>query len=289
MGDSSQPVPVASGNASSALSSAAQTVPAPAVPTTLVPVYDSTGKQITVTVNGVKAVIQGYDKATGKLHLTCADTPENQAKFRRSTQPKTDRTNEPSTDSTVRFFRDSQGNPLTITVKNPALAAKINGSQMVLSQQDAEKAIRNSKRTLMHIVDKTAQAEAVHNNQPVKTEKEGWWSKHWWKVLLGVLIAATIGILGFRKGGWWNKRPKTPPTPSTAPTTPGFTLDPGHSSEYTGGTDTPPNTTAISTQPVQPTQPTQPTHPVQPSPLGPTVNVETTVNPGGITFGNSGR
>ncbi len=243
MGDSSPTVPVASGNATGALSTAGQPVPTPATqPQSLIPVFNKDGQKIVVVVNGVRAVVQGYDKATGKLHLTCDDTQPNRDKFRKSTQPSTDRSNEPSTDASVRFFRDSQGNPLTITVKNPALAAKISGSQMILTQQDAENAIKKSKRTLMHIVDKTAQAEAVHNNQPVKTEKEGWWSKHWWKVLLGVLIAATIGILGFRKGGWWNPRDKNPPKPPVK-TDPSVSNDDLilDNTEYRG-TDTPPNT-----------------------------------------------
>ena len=279
MGVPSQANPSPAANASGALSTAGQTVATPSMPTTLIPVHDSNGKQIIVTVNGVRAVVQGYDTATGKLHLTCDDTESNRAKFKNSTQPKKDRTNEPSTDSTVKFFRDSQGNPLTITVKNPALEAKVAGSQMILSQQEAEKAIRNSKRTLMHIVDKTAQAEAV-NNPPIKTQKEegGWWSRHWWKVLIGILIATTIGILGFRKGGWWNKRKKTNTTPTTTtgpgqttsplPTT-GRTLDPNQFIEPVR-TDTPGRTSPAPT-PAQTTAAPAPT-PAQTSPLGQTVS-----------------
>ena len=306
MGVPSQVNPSPATNASGALSTAGQTVAAPAMPATLIPVHDKNGKQIIVTVNGVKAVVQGYDKATGKLHLTCADTPENQAKFKKSTQPKKDRTNEPSTDSTVKFFRDSQGNPLTITVKNPALASKVAGSQMILTQQEAEKAIKNSKRTLMHIVDKTAQAEAV-NNPPIKTQKEegGWWSRHWWKVLIGLLIATTIGILGFRKGGWWNKRKKSNPPSTTTPgqTTPpqttapnGPTLDPGYrTTPY--HTDTPGQTVPnmsyepTITNPTTPEPTSGPTNPAPTSgpaptqnPLGPTIYVSAE---SGFIIGNS--
>jgi hypothetical protein len=168
-------------------------------------------------------------------------------------------------------------------VKNPALASKVAGSQMILSQQEAEKAIRNSKRTLMHIVDKTAQAEAV-NNPPIKTQKEegGWWSRHWWKVLIGVLIATTIGILGFRKGGWWNKRPKINPpvvptpgqTSSPLPTT-GRTLDPSQFIEPVR-TDTPGHTspapTPAQTTPAPAPTPAQTTSAPQTSPLGQTVS-----------------
>lgn len=218
MGAQSQPNSNPSVNAPNALLAAGQAVATPVVPTTLIPVHDKNGKQIMVTVNGVRAIIQGYDKATGKLHLTCADTEENQKKFNRSTQPKTDRAKEPTTDATVKFFRDSQGNPLTITVKNPALASKVAGSQMILTQQEAESAIKKSKRTLMHVVAKSE----ITNTPPVKTDKEeeSWWSKHWWKVLIGVLVATTIGILGFRKGGWWNKRKKTKTPTSTSTSTP---------------------------------------------------------------------
>ena len=78
MGAQSQPNSNPSVNAPNALLAAGQAVATPVVPTTLIPVHDKNGKQIMVTVNGVRAIIQGYDKATGKLHLTCADTEENQ-------------------------------------------------------------------------------------------------------------------------------------------------------------------------------------------------------------------
>lgn len=60
--------------------------------------------------------------------------------------------------------------------------------------------------------------------KPAQEEKPSWWERnknwiYWGLGILGVAGLATIGFLGFRKGGWWNKKktPQVTPTPSPTP------------------------------------------------------------------------
>ena len=208
-----------------------QAIPAPAT-NSIVAVTDKKGNPLTVIVKtkkgSVKATVRGIDIATGKLILSCEDDPagKNRAAFPSSAQPATDRRNEASTAEAVQALRDSE-NLLTITVANKDLANKIKNGQIAvvngavqLTQKEAQAAINGNKRTLLHIVDKTKKNDEINTiKQPEKEETP--WYKNWkvWAIILLTVGLATIGILGFRKGGWWNKNKKktqsTVQTPST--------------------------------------------------------------------------
>lgn len=47
-------------------------------------------------------------------------------------------------------------------------------------------------------------------NEAQPAEEQSWWerNKEWILWTLGTLVVAIVGILGFRKGGWWNKDKK---------------------------------------------------------------------------------
>lgn len=219
-------------NTSGTLALSGQSVEQTALPATFVPISTIDGKSIFVNVPGGKGTVRkarlvGYDTATGKAYCTCSDTPQNRNAFVSSKQPKIDRAKESTTDTIVQYHRDAH-DELSITIKSDQLKGKVENGKIILTQDQADALVRKSSRTLMHVVDKkkeNEQAQAVA--EQAAKQKESWWDKHKWKVIIGVLVAlalTTIGILGFRKGGWWNKRKKggnsSPTTVAPGPTTP---------------------------------------------------------------------
>ncbi len=220
-------MPVAN-NTSGALASSGQPVEQTALPATFVPISTNDGKPVFVNVPGgngtvKRACLVGYDTATGKAYCICSDTPQNRNAFVSSKQPKIDRTNEPTTDAIVQYHRDAH-DVLSITIKNDALKSKVQNGKLVLSQNEANELVKKSSRTLMHVVDKKKENEQAQAVAEQGTKEEYKWYKDWkwWAGILAVLALTTVGILGFRKGGWWNKRKKggnTPITPEPGPTT----------------------------------------------------------------------
>lgn len=219
-------------NTSGTLALSGQSVEQTPLPATFVPISTKDGKPVFVDVPGgngtvKKACLAGYDTATGKAYCICSDTPQNRNAFVSSKQPKIDRASEPTTDAIVQYHRDAH-DVLSITIKSDKLKTKVENGKLVLTQAEANDLVKKSSRTLMHVVDKkkeNEQAQAVA--EQAAKQKESWWDKHKWKVIIGVLVAlalTTIGILGFRKGGWWNKRKKggnsSPTTVAPGPTTP---------------------------------------------------------------------
>ncbi len=219
-------------NTSGTLALSGQFVEQTALPATFVPISTQDGEHLLVNVPGgngtvKKARLVGYDTATGKAYCICSDTPQNRNAFVPSKQPKIDRTSEKTTDAIVQYHRDAH-DVLSITIKSDELKGKVKDGKITLTQREADALVRKSSRTLMHVVDKkkeNEQAQAVA--EQAAKQKESWWDKHKWKVIIGVLVAlalTTIGILGFRKGGWWNKRKKggnsSPTTVAPGPTTP---------------------------------------------------------------------
>lgn len=270
---------VSATSASGVLAGSAQPVEQTALPATFVPISTNDGKPVFVNVPGgngtvKKACLVGYDTATGKAYCICSDTPQNRNAFVSSKQPKIDRTNEPTTDAIVQYHRDAH-DVLSITIKNDALKNKVQNGKIVLTQDDANNLVKKSSRTLMHVVDKkkeNEQAQAV-SEQAMKEEYKWYKDWKWWAGILALLALTTIGILGFRKGGWWNKRKKGGNTPVTPTTVPGST------------TPTPyiPNDTEPG-----PTHPTS----VNPQPSNPVVSTSVAPTPGlsgeNITQGGSG-
>lgn len=225
----------------------------------LKPVHLSDGK-VSFNLPGGKgnapAELVGFIEGEGLVFSTALS---NESKFIFSKQPAKDRSRSAATDNVTQMIRNDDDKH-TIILKDPDLLAKIQAGQAI-SSKDINNSIRSiasgkgKGRILMHVRNKTEQAQAVA--EQAAKQKESWWDKHKWKVIIGVLVAlalTTIGILGFRKGGWWNKRKKggnsSPTTVAPGPTTPTPFIP--HDTEP-GPTTTPPLNSQVPTTPVQST------------------------------------
>lgn len=76
----------------------------------------------------------------------------------------------------------------------------------------------NGGNNLTSSQDHAANTKTPGTQEPQKT----WWerNKEWLLWTLGGLALGTVAILGFRKGGWWNKRKSTPSSSSSVPVNP---------------------------------------------------------------------
>ena len=216
------------------------------VPVNLIPVTGRDGKPVTEYKfpNGTKATIQGYDPVSGRVFLTCEDTQTNRGRWNANvTAVRGERESNPNVKNTVQHFRDEHG-LLTIT-----LDVGQNKKNVTLDD------LKNVQKRYgyMHIVantpedDKAKEAAAKEDKFDLfQNPKDFTWGE--W--LTWALIAAgltTIGILGFRKGGWFrsNKR-RTQVTPSTPsnPDNPGTQI-PDHEDEWGNNNTNTGNTTEI--------------------------------------------
>ncbi len=196
---------------------------------------DKNGNRINkiLLASGVVATIVGYDQAKKTFILSVPDTADNKKKYHRTNNPKKKRTDSGEESETMTLIKQEwdKGNlPISISL-NP----KKNGQMPTVKQlEDGSFQIDmtarefSAQRSLMHIdhrspEEKTAEKEQEKKAQAVAEQatkqKESWLSRHWGKLLLVLLAIATICVLGFRKGGWWNKKKKSNSSKSKSATT----------------------------------------------------------------------
>lgn len=210
-------------------------------PVKLIPVTGKDGNPVTEYTfpNGTKATIQGYDPVSGRVFLTCEDTKANRDKWNANvTAVRGERESNPNVNNTVQHYRDEHG-LLTITLN-------VGPKKKNVTLDDLKKV--EKRYGYMHIVantpkdDKAKEAAAKEDKFDLfQNPKDFTWGE--W--VTWILIAAgltTIGILGFRKGGWFRSNKKrtqvTPSTPSTPsnPDNPGTQI-PDHEDEWTNNND----------------------------------------------------
>lgn len=182
--------------------------------------------------SGVEATIVGYDQKNKTFILSVPDTADNKKKYLRTDHPKKKRTDSGEKSETMTLIKQEwdKGNlPISISLNPkkgqiPAVIQLADGSfQINMTAQEF-----SAQRSLMHIdhrsqEEKTAEKEQEKKAQAVAEQatkpKESWLSRHWGKLLLAILAVATICVLGFRKGGWWNKKKKSNSSKSKSATT----------------------------------------------------------------------
>ena len=234
--------------------------------------FDRNGKEIKYLTLNTGAVVYpvAYDEKNQTLIFSTEDNEENRAKYGRSKNPLSLREKSGIDSDTNKYIQDIRNtDKLAITIKCPATVDK-NTGEIKLSKSTTELA---QSRSLMHIVDKKKATENDDKNAIEQKKKEGEtpWYKNWkvWAIILLTVGLATIGVLGFRKGGWWNKdKKKTQKTHSSTPTSlSGLPSSPQSTPNNQENQSTPSQQTPTQPAPTQPA-PTQPA-PTQPAPTQP--------------------
>ncbi len=205
------------------------TTPAVAAPTA--PQWQAVPGAKTVKLHGVEFTVQGYDPKSKRYILTCPDTEENRKPFPSNVPGVRQVRNQHETVANGVQYNRNLDTPdgkglLTVTVPLGKNATEPSIQDL---QAQAKQGVGK-----MHIVDRTTEQAQAKNEK--KDEDKAWYDPTGWKfwaIVAATLGVAAIGYFGFRKGGWFRSKKRTPSTPSTpqTPDNPG-TIIPDHEDEW---------------------------------------------------------
>lgn len=172
--------------------------------------------------SGVVATLIGYDEQKKTFILSVPDNEANQKKYPGTSNPEKKRKESGENSKTMKLIKqewDKGKLPISISFPSkqaPTVRRLEDGSFQI----DMTTREFSAQRSLMHIdnrteeekiADKTKTDQAQAVSEKATQKKESFLSKHWGKILIGILLIVMISILGFHKGGWWNKKKKSPP------------------------------------------------------------------------------